>query len=217
MRTLFLEHEEDGPAALVEAHTRRLGHTISKVLVGRDPYPPLAEVDFLVVMGSVKSVTHDRDPETRVELSLIEKALETGVPVLGICFGSQALARVLGGQVARSPHPEIGWFRIESDDPRIPEGPWFQWHYDRFTVPPGATEIARNEAAPQAYRYGSSLGVQFHPEVTPPIIDLWLRAGPEVTEHGFDPDQIREDTERHFPRSQALVGRLIDGFLEPLP
>ena len=67
------------------------------------------------------------------------------VPVFGICFGGQLLALAHGGSVTRSPDPELGWVGVVSDDDDlVGSGPWFQWHYDRWTLPAGATEIARN-------------------------------------------------------------------------
>jgi len=96
------------------------------------------------------------------------------IPILGVCFGAQALAAALGGTVSRAPRPEIGWHYVETDASWISRGPWFQWHSDRFTVPDGATELARSALAPQAFRHGRSLGVQFHPEVDGDIVSDWL-------------------------------------------
>jgi GMP synthase-like glutamine amidotransferase len=94
--------------------------------------------------------------------------------VLGLCFGGEALSAVLGGLVELAPRPELGWREIETDDPAtVPPGPWLEWHYERFTTPPGATEIARTKDAVQAFRYGPHLGVQFHPESTVEIVGRW--------------------------------------------
>ena len=94
--------------------------------------------------------------------------------MLGLCFGGEALAAVLGARVERSPVPELGWREIETDDPEaIPPGPWLEWHFERFTTPPGATEIARTGDATQAFRLGPHLGVQFHPEATVEIVEGW--------------------------------------------
>ena len=65
-------------------------------------------------------------------------------PVLGLCYGGQVLAAVLGAEVGPAPMPELGWRTIETDDPElVPAGPWLEWHYERFCTPPGATELAR--------------------------------------------------------------------------
>jgi len=186
-------------------------------MVGEDHYPSIGDVEMLVIMGSVKSLAGDLDPVTRTEVDFVSDAVSQGTAVLGICFGSQMLARILGGRVEVSPSPEIGWYGIETNTPaEVPGGPWFQWHYDRFEVPPGAVEIARNANAPQAFRLGRLLAVQFHPEATPDIVDLWLRVGPDVTEKGFDPEVIRADTERYFPQSRRYVDELVEAYLESI-
>ena len=96
--------------------------------------------------------------------------------MLGLCFGGQMLARVLGGEVSRGDIAEIGWLPVRTTDPElVPQGPWFQWHFDTFTTPPGATLIAESDVAPQAFVWGRSLGLQFHPEVTPEIMHDWVR------------------------------------------
>ena len=93
------------------------------------------------------------------ELELIGAAVEKDVPVLGLCFGGEVLSAVLGGRVERAPVPELGWREIETDDPdAIPAGPWLEWHYERFTTPPGAVEVARTADAVQAFRLGPHLG-----------------------------------------------------------
>ena len=84
------------------------------------------------------------------------------------------MARVLGGSVARAPKAELGWYQIKSyDTSLIEEGPWFQYHWDRWQLPAGATEIARTEIASQAFTYGRTLGLQFHPEIDGPTACLW--------------------------------------------
>ncbi len=110
---------------------------------------------------------------------LLETCLQRDVPVLGLCFGGQALATVLGGAVRRLEKPERGWHRIDTDAPGlVGEGPWLQWHYDAFTLPSGAEELARSAACPQAFTSGRNLGTQFHPEATAAIMRRVGPAGP---------------------------------------
>jgi len=101
--------------------------------------------------------------------------LAASVPVLGICFGAQALARVLGARLYRLPEPEIGWARVASERPGLAEGPWLSWHRDAFDLPAGAAQIAANEVCVQGFCYGPHAGLQFHPEATQPIAASWLR------------------------------------------
>src|SRR2546426_422783 len=73
-----------------------------------------------------------------------------------------------------------------------PSGPWLEWHYDRFAVPPGAVQLAHSEVGPQAFRLGRSLGVQFHPEATARMIEGWLDLGGDVhcAQQGIDPQEL---------------------------
>ena len=94
------------------------------------------------------------------------------MPVLGLCYGGQVLAAVLGAEVGPAPVAELGWRAIETDDAElVPAGPWLEWHFERFCTPPGAIELARTADAPQAFRIGPHLGVQFHPEATVEIVE----------------------------------------------
>ena len=136
----------------------------------RDP----AHYSFVASLGSPHGPNDTHEPAVVAELELIGAAVEKDVPVLGLCFGGEALSAVLGGLVELAPTPELGWREIETDDPTtVPPGPWLEWHYERFTTPPGATEIARTKDAVQAFRYGPHLGVQFHPESTVEIVGRW--------------------------------------------
>lgn len=109
---------------------------------------------------------------------MLRSALRAEVPVLGLCWGGQALAVAMGGRVAPAPAPEIGWLSVPSTDPDLPEGPWLHYHYEAFTVPPGATELARSPAGASAFRAGRHLGLQFHPEATAAMGASWGRADP---------------------------------------
>jgi GMP synthase-like glutamine amidotransferase len=138
------------------------------------------------------------------------------VPILGLCFGGQMLARVLGSEVYRSDKEEIGWLPVGTRDPElVPDCPWFQWHFDTFTPPPGATIVAENEVGPQAFVAGRSLGLQFHPEVTTEIMDAWVQAyRHELDEHGVDPDGLLEETRKHAAVNRRNSWALLDAFLE---
>src|SRR6185312_7925681 len=91
---------------------------------------------------------------------------------------------------------EIGWMTIDTREPSLIEaGPWMQWHYDTFTLPAGAVQLAASPAGPQAFALGRSLGLQFHPEVTPEIIASWVAAGrAQLARAGLDPDRVLAET-----------------------
>jgi GMP synthase-like glutamine amidotransferase len=145
------------------------------------------------------------------------EAHNAGIPILGSCFGGQLMARVLGGSVARASEAELGWYEIDSDDiSLIEKGPWFQYHWDRWQLPAGATEIARTEVASQAFTFGRTLGLQFHPEIDSHVLDLWLAMDGgcvEVESEGVVVNDLRAQTKAIEPDSNKRGYDLVDRFL----
>lgn len=191
--------------------------------------PVRADVDLIVVLGSEWSVYADavQGPVQR-ERAFVASAVDAGVPVLAICFGAQLLSAALGGEVAPARRIELGWLEVQAVDPgrggrgggriAIEPGPWFQFHGDAFTVPPGATELARSDVGPQAFSAGSALGVQFHPEVTPDIVGRWAASDPEpVARAGLAAEELVARTVAERPRAGVATARLVDAFLAATP
>jgi GMP synthase-like glutamine amidotransferase len=153
------------------------------------------------------------------EIEQLRKADAAGVPVLGICFGGQLLALAHGGSVARSAGPEIGWADVHSDDTAlVPGGPWFQWHYDRWRLPPDATELARNPAASQAFVLRRNLALQFHPELTAASLNGWLANGgaADAEAQGIDVGELVSRTAREAADAGRRAAALVDGFLRQI-
>nr|MDT0666647.1 aminotransferase [Micromonospora sp. DSM 115978] len=95
--------------------------------------------------------------------------------VLGICFGGQLLARALGARVRRAERAELGFRAVRTADADVVgAGPWMEFHFDTFDVPPGAVGLAWTPDAPQAFSYGPHFGTQFHPEITPAAFETWV-------------------------------------------
>jgi GMP synthase-like glutamine amidotransferase len=170
----------------------------------------------IVSLGSEFAAYDDSHEFVKREARLMRRAIDANVPILGLCFGGQMLARVLGGQVYRGSASEIGWLRVRTRDPNlVPEGPWFQWHFDVITAPPGATVIAETDLGTQAFVAGRCLGLQFHPEVTPEIMDEWVRAyRHELDAEGVDPDALLEETSRRAQESKRTSWQLLEGYLD---
>ena len=143
-------------------------------------------------------------------------AAQADVPMLGVCFGAQLLAKVMGGRSLRAERSEIGWLQVRTSVPElVPEGPWFEWHHDTFTLPPAATLIAETEVGPQAYVIGRSLGLQFHLEVTPQIVEGWVRgARHELDAAGVDPEAMLAETRRRMPETRRATERLLNRYLD---
>ena len=179
------------------------------------PLPAPGGADHIVVLGAVSSV-NDPDPWIAEELDWLRAADQAGVPVLGICFGAQALCVAFGGRVEAMARREIGWTMIDSADPdAIPPGPWLEFHNDRCLPPPAAAILATNDAAVQAFRIGPHLAVQFHPEVDGPLLKLWLDAhtDSDPVSLGIDPGQFLADTIREEPAARDRTARLVEAFL----
>jgi GMP synthase (glutamine-hydrolysing) len=115
-------------------------------------------------LGAMDAGYDDSVPWLARELELLGAAHAAEVPVLGICFGAQSLARSLGAVTRRADIPETGWHDLEPGGVgELPNGPWLFWHDDSFEVPAGGRLLGRTAAGPAAFRAGTSLGVQFHP------------------------------------------------------
>ena len=216
LRALILQHEEPTPPGLITEWLGAHGADIDVFRIDIDDREvDPTDHDLIVSLGSEFAAFDDSRPFVPREAALMRDAVDAEVPVLGLCFGGQLLARVLGGEVYRSDGSEIGWLPVRSDDPElVAEGPWFQWHFDTFTVPSEATVIARSDLGPQAFVAGPSLGLQFHPEVTPEIMDRWVQSyRHELDAEGIGADELLEETDRRASESRRMSWQLLDRYL----
>lgn len=236
-RVLFLRNEHMATEALLGDAFADHGYDIDTFEVvpaerAHDPagdvmFPDPAGYDVIVPLGATWPVYDEALLRTWVtdEMQLLRDAAAAGTALLGVCFGGQLLAQTFGGTVTRSSRPEIGWHDVASDRPDIvPAGPWFQWHFDSWTLPPGATEIARTAAASQAFVLGRTLGLQFHPEVDADLLKAWLGADrtDDVGTAGLTHDEIITRTNELAAETRSRIRGLLHGFLtrvagQPLP
>jgi GMP synthase-like glutamine amidotransferase len=185
---------------------------------GEVTFPEPTRYDVIVPLGARWPVYDEELRRTWVgaEMQMLRDSAAADVPMLGVCFGGQLLAQTFGGTVARSTQPEIGWYDVASDDPGlVPGGPWFQWHFDAWTLPPGATEVARTAGASQAFVLGRALALQFHPELDRDLLEGWLdddRDG-EVAGFGLSYDELRTATTDLTDSAARRIRSLVQGFL----
>lgn len=217
MRALVIQYDADAPAGVVSEWLaeRRCSEEVYRVEGDGRTLNPRA-YDLIVSLGSEAAAYDDAVPWVAGQAAMLREAVEADVPVLGICFGSQLLARALGGEAMRARRSEIGWVPIRSEAPAlIAEGPWLEWHYDTFTVPPGAKLLADSPAGPQAYSIGRSLGVQFHPEVTLEIVGDWVTAGRDKLDRdGIDPDRLLAETRALDAENRSRTWRMLDTWVD---
>ena len=228
MKALLVQHDHVSPGGPVAERLRFHGYEIEELIVVPEDsfgepnvnfeFPNLDDYDLIVPMGAPWGAWDDACIGNWLlpEIDWIREAVSSDKPVLGICFGGQLIARAMGGSVAPSPKGEIGWTYIWSDRPDlVGNGPWFQFHYDRWSVPAGALEIARNPVSSQAFIINKALAIQFHPEVTASSLDGWLVWGGDkkVIEDGQDPTIMLAQTENEEGAARERTYALIDAFL----
>jgi GMP synthase-like glutamine amidotransferase len=217
-RALVLRHHlEDSPGLVGEAFEAR-GYELDLVMMDETSATPLLDgYDVMVILGS-KCAVYDLEVEAKwfkEELALIGEADQKALPILGICFGAQALCRFYGGEVSRAPDGEIGWFEIDVvADVELPRGPWFEFHFDHCTLPESAELWATSPRAVQAFSIGQNVGVQFHPEIDEAQLKEWLAADEEETrELGLDLEALLSETARETSAARGRAQELVDLFL----
>lgn len=206
-------HRIDEAGFIADAFAARGAQVRTHLFPREGPLPDLDGVDHVVVLGASWSVYDERISDWMgAELDWLRSADAAGVPVLGICFGAQALTVALGGQVEAAPRSEVGWVTVSTADPDVIEpGPWLEFHGDRCLPPPGARVLASNEVCVQAYTVGPHLAVQFHPEVDGAQVSRWLGDGgrAEAERAGQDADVLLARTLAEEPAAALRAHRLV--------
>lgn len=226
---LVFQHDEaDAPGTIGRALAARgVPVRMVRMFAGDAPPPDLARARGIVSMGGGMSANDAPDnPFLAGEMRLLERAARHGLPVLGVCLGSQLLAAALGARVRRMDAREIGWHPVTldeaaADDPLFaelrPAFTPFHWHGERFDLPDGAVALARSSLTPiQAFRFGErAYGLQFHFETTATTLADMLRgAEDELASDGLTPDAIARDARAHLPAMEAHAARFFGRWVE---
>jgi GMP synthase (glutamine-hydrolysing) len=223
MRVLSLTHGPTVPGGVFDEAVEAGGHTLDRWSVPDGAAPDAASrYDAVMVFGgSMHPDQDDRFSWLEREEGFLREVLDAEVPVFGVCLGAQMLARAAGASVGPASAPEIGWLEVSLTregraDPVLGVLPRsatvFQWHHYTFDVPPGADELARSEISTQAFRLtGPAWGIQFHAEVTLPMVSAWIEEDPD--DLPMPPGELRSETEKHMARSNEQGRLLAEAFL----
>ena len=219
MDVLSVVHGGDARMELFGPVVAAAGHRLSEWNFEAGGAPPAADA-VLVFGGAVHPDQDDEHPWLKDELAWLESLIASGMPTLGICLGSQLLARAAGSWVGPLGEPEIGWHEVEltdqgAADPVLSALPArfdaLEWHHYGHGLPDGAIALARNDASLQGFRLGDACwGVQFHPEVTEPQLERWMT---DKTDLPPDPESLRRETRRKIGTWNDLGRRLCGAFL----
>jgi GMP synthase-like glutamine amidotransferase len=225
MRAVCLKHVPfEGPGAFATALTER-GVSLECYLVPQDGLPKDAG-DLLIVMGGPMSV-NDPDPWIAEETSFIRSALHAGTPVIGVCLGSQFMAKSLGATIRSGKALEIGMTQVKltadaKQDPvfsTLPESfEVFEWHGEVFDLPKGSVPLAGSDIAPlQAFRYGTrAYGLLFHLEMEEIGIESLCReCAPDLMKAHLAAQQVKTTALPHLPQLHQVADRLIGHLLSP--
>jgi GMP synthase-like glutamine amidotransferase len=216
-RALVLRHHREDRPGLVGDALEQRGFTLDVTMMNAST-PPLSvePYDVIVVLGSTSSV-YDEDIQRswfHRELAVLGDAQRCSVPVLGLCFGAQALCRFYGGTVEKGRESEFGWYEIDvSDGVALPRGPWFEYHSDICVVPPVAEVWATTPRAVQAFAIDRNIGVQFHPEIDEAQLREWFNSDDGARDFGVDLDDLLERTAQETPSARERAATLVDLFL----
>ncbi len=226
-RILVLQHSPYEPLGLIIHTLKRMKLRIRYVNFARNPNQRVNMNRYhgIVVLGGAMHPTElEKFPHLAHEIELLQSAISKGMPVLGICLGSQLLNLALGGHCYFMEKPEVGWASIQRKEAHALfdgfEEPMrvFQWHQCASQPAPGTDILLENEQCVQAFCYQQNcIGLQFHLEVDAHLIHRWLEH-PDYLEQlrrHLNPDEINSicsATEYYLPKSMETAKQFFGSF-----
>jgi GMP synthase (glutamine-hydrolysing) len=219
-RLLVVQHEPSAPPGLVVDAAAATGVELDVVAAPDRQVPvELGDAAGVVVLGGEMDADElDAYPHLGRAVALLRDAAARNAPALGICLGAQLAADALGGRAYPGPTgEEVGWTKVELTaagraDPvlgaLLEPAEVFEWHHDTYEPPPGAVQLAHGAVyEQQAFRLGSVVGVQFHPEVDGPLLAAWWASD-------APPAYPQADAIAGAARNAANARRLLEAFCQ---
>jgi GMP synthase-like glutamine amidotransferase len=223
VRVLSIDHGSTVRGGVFDETATAAGHELERWSVPESGTPdPARSYDAVMVFGgSMHPDEDERFDWLAREEAFLREVLAEQVPVFGVCLGAQMLARAAGAKVGPASAPEVGWLDVRltaagESDPVLGALPRqatvFQWHQYTFETPAGGVELARSAICTQAFRLAQpAWGVQFHPEVTLPMLTAWSSEDGE--ELPVAAAELRRQSEIHIDRSTEHGRALAAAFL----
>ena len=182
---------------------------------------PKNNFSLVVILGAPESA-NDNLSYLQAEQQLVKSCVEKNTPVLGICLGSQLIAKTFGAKIYRGPKKEIGFYndlKISNNSALFSgfKNPFtvFHWHADTFDLPENAIRLASSEHYPnQAFQYKSAVGLQFHLEVNEDMVNLWLDNTEEKLQKipDIDPQKIRSEINENISTVKSNMKNFYNNF-----
>jgi GMP synthase (glutamine-hydrolysing) len=223
MRVLSVTHGPTVPGGVFDETVVEAGHALER-WSGPGGAAPRAAHDYgavLVFGGAMHPDADESFPWLAREADFLREAIAARVPTFGVCLGAQLIARAAGGAVKPASEPEIGWYGVSLTpagvaDPVLgalpPTASVFQWHHYTFDLPPGGVELARSSVCSQAFRLEEpAWAIQFHAEVTSPMIDSWVEEDPD--DLPMPADELRAESTSRIAASTEQGRALAGAFL----
>ena len=226
---LFIKHISiEGPGTLGQFFEENGFESRTIELYDRAALPgDLDSLDAVISLGGPMNVYEEsKHPFLATEDAFLKKIMDRQIPMLGICLGSQLLAKACGAKVERSPEKEVGFFpvRLTDEGKRDPLFSGldscfdvFQWHEDMVQVPAGGRLLASSSSCPhQAFKVGdAAYGLQFHVEVTEPVISAWADAyfSPDDFSLMKQKERMLKDYSRKQKKFRQTAEKIYENFL----
>jgi GMP synthase-like glutamine amidotransferase len=218
MKVVAIQHVPTEPMGYIEDILKEKGIEYEYVKVYETNEVNIVDATHIVIMGGPMGVYEEKEyPFLAQEKELIRHAIKSGIPILGVCLGAQLIASALGKDVYPYKR-ELGWFEVKKyeDDEVVRDLPdkliVFQWHNDTFDLPDGAKLLyIGDEVRNQAFRFEKAIGLQFHLEMTPELVKIWIENEQNLSEE--EKRKILLESEKYIAISNEYCKKLVEAFL----